>query len=70
MNLTPHHAKYFVYELTMRGSFQSAGQLTRAVASAQANRAGMTLRPITFREAVTEGTQMAPAAERPFAPNH
>ena len=50
MNLTPHHAKYFVHELRTRSSSQSAAQLTRAVASAQANRAGMTLRPITLRE--------------------
>jgi len=51
MNLTP---------LTKRCSSQSAAQLTRAVASAQANRAGMTLRPITLREAVIEGTRVAP----------
>jgi hypothetical protein len=45
MNLTPHHAKYFAHELTKRCSSQSAAPLTGAVASAQANRAGMTLRP-------------------------
>jgi hypothetical protein len=59
MNLTPHHAKYVAHELTKRCSSQSAAQLTRAVASAQANRAGTTLRPITPREAVTEGTRVA-----------
>lgn len=45
MNLTPNHATYFAHELTTRCSSQTAEQLTRDVASAQAGSAEMTPRP-------------------------